>query len=85
MIWICPIVSIIIGILLLAFVIFNVGLNIYCTSLFKKNNKATEEYAKVNGLEVRYVSPELYNRIVNKDGGDLGDNLIVTKKEVTFI
>ena len=88
MIWLCWPVAIVIGALYIGFIIFNIALNAYCNKLIDKNNAETEKYAKLNDDGtggVKYISPEMYDRLMNRDGADLGDNIIINKEEVTLI
>ena len=77
--------SIITGLLYVAFIVFNIVLNNYCINLIDRNNAETEKHAELNNSKVKYISPQMYDRLMNKDGADLGDNIIVNKEEVTLI
>lgn len=85
MIWFCWIVSIIIGVLYVGFITFNIILDRYCTKLVEKGNKETEEFAKLNGYSIKKVSPEKLTDIIRKGSGDLGDEILVTKKDIHYL
>lgn len=85
MIWICPIISIVIGILYAGFITFNILLNRYCTRLIEKDNLEVEEYAKLNGFQVKQITPEMYDKMMKHGTVDIGDNVILSKREVEFI
>ena len=88
MIWLCWPVAIVICTLYIGFMIFNIMLNKYCNKLIDKNNAETEKYAKLNDDGtggVKYISPKMYDRLMNRDGADIGDNIIINKEEVTLI
>lgn len=85
LLWFCPIVSIIMFMIYVAFIVFNIILNRHCIKLIEKNNKAVEDFAKANGYETKSVSPEEYNRIMKNGSGNLGDDILINKDEVKFI
>lgn len=85
MIWICWVVSIIIGVLYAGFITLNILLNKYCTKLIEKDNLEVEEYAKVNGYQVKQITPEMYDKMMKHGTVDIGDNIIISKREVEYI
>lgn len=85
MIWICWVVSLIVAVLYIGFIAFNIILDKYCVGLIEKNNKATEEFAKINGYELGKVSPEKLNEIMRNGSGDLGDTILVTRKDIHYL
>lgn len=85
MVWICPVVTIIIGALFSAFIISTVVLDSYCRKLIEKGNKETEEFAEKNNYKIQKVSPDAYRHLMTHGSGDLGNNLLVNKEEIKFL
>ena len=45
----------------------------------------TEEFARLNGYSIKKVSPEKLTDIIRKGSGDLGDEILVTKKDIHYL
>jgi hypothetical protein len=85
MIWFCWIVSVVVGVLYAGFIAFNIWLDQYCVNLIEKGNKETEEFARLNGYKIKKVSPEKFTEVIGKGSGDLGDEILITRKDIHYL